>query len=139
MSANEWNRPVVEEFRAGKGKVGGMFEHLDLLLLHNFGAKSGAERINPLAYLTLDDGSVAIFASGGGAPKHPDWYRNIVANPNVTVEFASETYPAHARVVTGDERTPIWEAVKVKWPQFAEYEEKTRGIREIPVVVLDKA
>jgi deazaflavin-dependent oxidoreductase (nitroreductase family) len=73
MSTNEWNRPIVVEFRANGGRVGGMFENMPLVLLHTTGAKSGAERINPLAYQRLDDDSLAVFASWGGNPKHPDW------------------------------------------------------------------
>ena len=138
MSANEWNRPIVEEFRANEGKVGGPFEGMPLLLLHNRGAKSGQERINPLAYQRLGDDSVAVFASYGGNPRHPDWYRNVVANPEVEVEFGSERYPARARVAGDEERTRIWEAQKQALPQFGEYESKTEG-RQIPVVILERA
>jgi deazaflavin-dependent oxidoreductase (nitroreductase family) len=139
MSANEWNRPVVDEFRANKGIVGGMFEGMPIVLVHNFGAKSGAERINPLAYQRLDDDSIAVFASAGGAPKHPDWFHNVVANPEVSVEIGTESFDGRARVASSEEREPIWEAQKKALPQFAEYEEKTRGVREIPVVIIDKA
>jgi deazaflavin-dependent oxidoreductase (nitroreductase family) len=113
-----------------------MFEGMPLLLLHHVGAKSGTERINPLAYQRLSDGSVAIFASKGGAPSNPDWFHNLVANPDVKVEVGTESYPATARVATGEERERIWNAQKQALPQFAEYEAKVS--REIPVVVLDK-
>jgi deazaflavin-dependent oxidoreductase (nitroreductase family) len=134
--ANDWNRKVIEEFRENEGKVAGMFEGMPLLLLHHVGAKSGTERINPLAYQRLSDGSVAIFASKGGAPSNPDWFHNLVANPDVKVEVGTESYPATARVATGEERERIWNAQKQALPQFAEYEAKVS--REIPVVVLDK-
>lgn len=137
MSTNEWNAPVVEEFRANKGKVGGMFEKMSLILLHTTGAKSGAERINPLAYQRVGDDSVAVFASYGGNPKHPDWYFNVLADPNVEVEIGTDRYAGKARVATGAERERIWEAQKAAVPQFAEYEEKTEG-RQIPVVVIEK-
>jgi deazaflavin-dependent oxidoreductase (nitroreductase family) len=136
---SDWNQQVIEEFRANEGRVGGMFEGRNLLLLHHRGAKTGAERVNPVAYQRLDDDSVAVFASFGGSPRHPDWYHNLVANPDLTVEIGTETFPVHARVAKGEERERIWEKQKQDWPGFVEYEEKTQGIREIPVVVLEKA
>lgn len=136
---SDWNRKIIDEFRSNEGRVGGNFEGRTLLLLHHTGAKSGSERINPLAYQRLSGDSVAIFASAGGAPKTPDWYHNLVANPDVTVEIGTETFSGRARVATGDERSAIWERQKADWPGFADYEEKTQGIREIPVVVIDLA
>jgi deazaflavin-dependent oxidoreductase (nitroreductase family) len=133
------NEQIIEEFRANEGRVGGYFEGRDLLLLHHKGAKSGKDYINPLAYQRLSPDSVAIFASKGGAPTDPAWLQNVVANPDVTVEIGTETFPAHAHVADSEERTPIWERQKQEWTGFAEYEEKTKGIREIPVVVLDLA
>ena len=135
----DWNQQIIEEFRANEGRVGGNFEGRTLLLLHHTGAKSGTERVNPLAYQRLSDSSVAIFASKGGAPTTPDWFYNLVANPDVTVEIGTETFGGRARVAAGDERSEIWERQKSDAPAFAEYESKTQGIREIPVVVLDLA
>jgi deazaflavin-dependent oxidoreductase (nitroreductase family) len=135
--ANDFNQPVVEEFRANGGKVGGPFKGLPLVLLHHTGAKSGTERVNPLAYQRIGDGSVAIFASKGGAPTNPDWFHNLVANPNASIEIGTERYDVTARVATGDERERIWSAQKEAVPSFAEYETISGG-REIPVVVLDK-
>lgn len=135
--ANDFNARIVEEFRANGGTVGGPFEGLPLVLLHHTGAKSGTERVNPLAYQRLDDKSVAVFASKGGAPTNPDWFHNLVANPNTSVELGTERYDVTARVAAGDERRRIWEAQKKAFPNFAEYE-ATSGGREIPVVVLDK-
>jgi deazaflavin-dependent oxidoreductase (nitroreductase family) len=135
----DFNQAIIDEFRANEGRVGGHFQGRTLLLLHHRGAKSGAERINPLAYQRLDDDSVAVFASAGGSPKAPDWYYNLVAHPDVTVEIGTETFPAHARVARREERERIWAKQKRDWSGFADYEEKLRGIREIPVVVLEKA
>jgi deazaflavin-dependent oxidoreductase (nitroreductase family) len=135
----DWNQKVIDEFRANGGRVGGNFEGRTLLLLHHRGAKTGTERVNPLAYQRLSDHSVAVFASKGGAPPNPDWYHNVVANPEVTVELGDETFPATARVASADERDAIWDRQKRDWPGFADYEEKTAGIREIPVVVLTKS
>ena len=130
------NTAIVEEFRANEGRVGGYFEGRTLLLLHHRGARSGAERINPLAYQPLDDGSWAIFGSRGGAPRDPDWVYNLKANPDVEIEVGTERYPVRARIAEGDERARIWERQKERWPAFADYETKTT--REIPVVVLER-
>jgi deazaflavin-dependent oxidoreductase (nitroreductase family) len=135
--ANDFNERVVEEFRANGGKAGGPFEGFPLVLLHHTGAKSGTERVNPLAYQRLTDDSVAIFASKGGAPTSPDWFHNLVANPKTSIEIGTEQYDVTARVAQGEERERIWEAQKTAFPNFAEYE-TTAGDREIPVVVLDK-
>jgi len=133
---NDWNRKVIGEFRANEGRVGGMFADMPLVLLHHRGAKTGVERINPLAYERVGE-SVAVFASAGGQVKNPDWYHNVVANPDVTVELGTDRFPARARVATGEERDRIWRAVNERLPQFGEYE--TKSGRTIPVVVLDPA
>ncbi|HEY5059352.1 MAG TPA: nitroreductase family deazaflavin-dependent oxidoreductase [Gaiellaceae bacterium] len=134
---NEWNQKIIDEFRANDGKVGGDFERLPLLLLHHTGAKSGIERVNPLAYQRVGD-SVAVFASKAGAPTNPDWFHNLVANPDASIEIGAESYPVKARVAADEERDRIWNAQKEVFPNFAEYE-KTAGKRRIPVVVLDRA
>lgn len=134
---NEWNQKIIEEFRANDGKVGGDFERLPLLLLHHIGAKSGIERVNPLAYQRVGD-SLAVFASKAGAPTNPDWFHNLVANPDVSIEIGTESYAVTARVATEEERERIWNAQKEAFPNFAEYEQ-TAGKRRIPVVILDRA
>jgi deazaflavin-dependent oxidoreductase (nitroreductase family) len=134
---SDWNAKIIEEFRANGGKVGGNFEGNTLLLLHHTGAKSGTERVNPLAYQRVGD-SVAVFASKGGATTNPDWFHNLVAHPKVTVEIGTKSVPMVARVAGGEERQRIWEAQKQAIPTFADYE-KTTGGRQIPVVVLDPA
>ena len=135
----DWNQQVIDEFRANDGRVGGRFEGRTLLLLHHRGAKTGTERINPVAYQRLSEDSVAVFASKGGASTNPDWYHNVVANPDVTVEIGTETFRARARVAKSTERDSIWERQKRDWPGFAEYEEKTRGVRTIPVLALHRS
>ena len=137
----EWadqNQPVIDEFRANGGRVGGGFEGRTLLLLHHRGAKTGTERVNPVAYQRLSPDSVAIFASMGGAPTNPDWFHNLVANPEASVAIGTDEFPVRASVASGEERDRIWEQQKRDWPGFAEYEKKTTGIREIPVLVLEK-
>src|ERR1700742_3071138 len=105
---NEENRKIVEEFRANAGKVGGHFAQMPIAVVHHRGAKTGTELVNPLAYQRLDDDTVAVFASKGGAPVNPDWYYNLKANPDTTVEVGTEVYPVHARIAEGDERDRIW-------------------------------
>lgn len=131
---NEWNRKIIEEFRANEGRVGGQFEGAPLLLLHSIGAQSGKPRINPMVYQHLG-GSYAVFASYAGAPANPAWYHNVTAHPDVEIEVGTEKIRATARVLDGAEREPVWERQKVAMPGFAEYEAKTDRI--IPVVVLD--
>ena len=133
---SDWNANVIEEFRGNHGKVGGMFEGKPLLLLTNTGAKTGAARVNPLMYLP-DGDRVAIFASKGGAPSHPDWYYNVKANPKVTVEIGDETFDAIATEITGAERDDLYTRQSELHPQFAEYQ--ADNPRLIPVVVLERA
>ena len=92
--------------------------------------------MNPVAFQRLSEGSVAVFASKGGSPTNPDWYHNVVANPDVTVELGTETFPAQARIAEGAERDSIWERQKQEVPGFAQYERNTE--REIPVVILER-
>jgi deazaflavin-dependent oxidoreductase (nitroreductase family) len=134
--AADWNSGIIAEFRANGGKVGGPFEGMPLLLLHTTGAKSGADRVNPVSYRRAGDG-YAVFASKAGAPTNPDWYHNLVAHPQVQVEVGTQTLPMTARVTSGAERDDIWTAHKTQYPGFAEYETKTS--RQIPVVVLEPA
>lgn len=134
----DFNQQVIEEFRANGGKVGGNFEGAPLLLLHHRGAKSGKEYVNPLMYQDLGGGSLAIFASKGGAPTNPDWFHNLRANPNTKIEVGTETVDVVARVASDEDRDRIWEAQKRAYPNFAEYEQSA-GARTIPVVVLDRA
>jgi len=133
--ANDWNTKIIEEFRANGGRVGGQFEGAPLLLLHITGAKSGAERVNPVMY-QADGDDLIVFASKAGAPTNPDWYHNLRANPNATVEVGTETVEVVARVAEGEERDRIWTRQKERFPGFADYEEKTT--RQIPVVVLER-
>jgi deazaflavin-dependent oxidoreductase (nitroreductase family) len=131
---NDFNQAIIAEFRANDGVVGGGFQGAPIVLVTTIGAKSGLERVAPLVCLPGDDGTLVIFASKGGAPTHPDWYRNLVANPNVTVEFGAEKYEATAVEVTGAERDSLYAEQSRRMPQFSEYQAKTD--RVIPVVAL---
>lgn len=133
---NEWNRKVIAEFRANDGKVGGNFEGATLLLLHTIGAKSGKERINPLMCMPDGENRYVIIASKGGAPSNPDWYYNLLANPEVSVEFGTEQFRATAAVAEEPERSELYEKVAAQYPFFAEYQRNTS--RVIPVVVLNR-
>ena len=113
--------------------AGGVFEDKPLVLVHHTGAKSGVERIAPLVPL-IDDGRIYVFASKGGADTHPDWYRNLVANPQVSVELGRDRFGATARVLDGAERDAIYAKQVLVEPQFGDYQEKTTRI--IPVVEL---
>jgi deazaflavin-dependent oxidoreductase (nitroreductase family) len=132
-SGVDWNSKIIEDFRAHGGKVGGYFSGRPLLLLHTTGAKSGQERINPVAYIR-DGDRIVVVASNEGEPSNPDWYYNLLANPHVTVELGTEQIQAQAAVAAEPERTRLYgEMVKVM-PGFAAYPSKTT--RVIPVVIL---
>jgi deazaflavin-dependent oxidoreductase (nitroreductase family) len=131
---NDWNSSVIEEFRGNAGKVGGPFEGMPMLLLHHRGAKSGTVRVNPLAY-RRDGSNYVIFGSKGGAPTNPDWFHNLLANPEVSVEVGTDSVPVVARVASGSERERLWSLQKAERPGFADYESRTT--REIPVIVLE--
>lgn len=134
-SANNWNSKIIEEFRANGGKVGGPFEGGTLLLLTTTGAKSGKQRVNPLAYLP-DGERYVIFASKAGAPTNPDWYYNLVAHPQVTLEVGTEQFEATATEVTGGERDQLYARIVERMPGFGDYEKKTT--RKIPVIALER-
>jgi len=131
--ANNWNKAVIDEFRANAGKVGGMFAGRTLLLLHTVGAKSGEERINPVACVKDGDRYV-IIASKGGAPTNPHWYHNILAHPKVTVEVGTDQFQVSAAVASEPERTRLYQKMVAVMPGFADYEQKTT--RVIPVIIL---
>ena len=130
----EFNKQIIEEFRANAGKVQ-MFEGAAVVLLTTTGAKSGLPRTSPLVAL-IDDDTHVVFASKAGAPTDPDWYRNLLADPSVTVEYGTERYSATARIASGAERAKLFERQVALAPQFGEYAKSTT--REIPVVVLER-
>jgi deazaflavin-dependent oxidoreductase (nitroreductase family) len=128
-----WNAKIIEEFRNNEGRVGGQFEGAPLLLLTTTGRRTGQPRTTPVMYLP-GDGRLLVFASKGGAPTHPDWYHNLVADPHVTVEVGTESYPAHATVLNGEERDLLYAEQSRRYPGFATYQRNTTRI--IPVVAL---
>ena len=129
----DWNAAIIEEFRTNEGRVGGQFAGAPMLLLTTTGRKSGQRRTNPMMYLA-DGDRLLVFASKGGAPTNPDWYRNLVADPHVTVEVGTDKYEAHAIVVSGEERDRLYAEQSRRYPGFGEYQRNTS--RVIPVVAL---
>ncbi|MFD1545437.1 nitroreductase family deazaflavin-dependent oxidoreductase [Nonomuraea guangzhouensis] len=134
--ANDFNEKIIAEFRANEGKVGGMFEGANLVLLTTTGAKSGKRTTSPVMYFE-DGGRYIVIASYAGADHNPAWYHNLVANPEVTVEIGTETFEVTAEVVGDEERDKLYAKVVEIAPGFAEYQEKTT--RRIPVVALHRA
>jgi deazaflavin-dependent oxidoreductase (nitroreductase family) len=130
----DWNTSVIEQFRAGKGEVGGPFEGGRLILLTTTGARTGQPRTTPLGYLPDEDGRILVIGSAGGSDRHPDWYRNLVAHPRVTVETGLFTYPAEAEVLSGEERDRLFARAAEAQPGWADYQAKTSRI--LPVVAL---
>ena len=133
---NDRNKSIIDEFRANSGKVGGPFEGRTLLLLHTKGAKSKQERINPVAYVR-DGERYVVIASKGGAPTNPDWYYNILAHPDLTIEVGTETFHVHASVAEEPERIRLYNKMVEMMPGFDDYRKKTT--RKIPVIVLTRA
>jgi deazaflavin-dependent oxidoreductase (nitroreductase family) len=136
--AGSWNDKVIEEFRANGGKVGGMFEGAPMVLMHHTGRSSGKQYVTPAVYLPGNNGRIHVFASFAGAPVHPQWYANLVAAGRSTVEVGTETYPVTVTELTGEERDRTYAEQASRFPNFGEYAEKTRGIRTIPVLALDR-
>lgn len=140
--ADNWNMQIIEEFRANEGRVGGPFEGAPMLLVHHRGRRSGRASVAPTMYLPDErdpGGLIYVFASKAGAPTNPDWYYNLTAAGQAMVERGTETYPVTVTEVSGAERDRIYAEQARRYPGFAEYEEKVRGIRTIPVLALRRA
>jgi deazaflavin-dependent oxidoreductase (nitroreductase family) len=132
---SDFNKAIIDEFRANEGRVGGPFEGAPVLLLTSTGARSGKQRTTPVVYLP-DGDRMVIFASMGGAPKNPAWYHNLRANPHATVEVGAETVGVNAVVTEGEERDRLFDRQADRFPQFADYAQKTT--RQIPVIALER-
>jgi deazaflavin-dependent oxidoreductase (nitroreductase family) len=131
-AAENFNQTIIQEFHENGGKVGGMFEKLDMLLLHTIGAKSGEERINPLLYFTIDD-HWYLLASDGGTPNHPNWYHNILVHPDVTFEIGKKTFEAQLVILPREERDSIYQKLIVIYPPLINYQINA-GTRVIPIL-----
>jgi deazaflavin-dependent oxidoreductase (nitroreductase family) len=139
--ANNWNEKVIADFRANGGQVGGAFEGAPMVLVHHRGRRSGHEYVNPMMYLASErgDGTIYVFASKGGAPTNPDWYYNLTAAGAGTVELGDGTFAVTVREVHGEEHDRLYAEQARRYPGFAEYAQKTAGVRTIPVLELTPA
>ena len=131
MDALQFNKDVIDEFRRNDGVCGGPFEGMAMILVTMTGARSGRQLCSPLVH-SNDGGDPVIVAAQGGAPEHPNWYYNLVANPQITVEIGTDKWEGTAHLAEGDERRRLFDAQVAQIPQLAEYE-KNAAPREIPV------
>ncbi len=138
---NDWNAKTIAEFRANEGRVGGPFEGAPLVLLHHRGRKTQKDYVTPTMYLPhdTDDDIIYVFASKGGAPTNPDWYYNLAAAGEGSVERGTESYPVTIRELTGEVRDRVYAEQARRYPGFAGYERQTAGIRTIPVLEATRA
>lgn len=132
--ADNVNAAIIEEFRANNGKLSGQFENSRLVLVNTIGARSGKVRTIPLAYLREGD-KVYIVGSAGGSDRHPAWYHNLLANPDISYEPGDAPVPARARLLDGEERDAAWTRIVAAMPFFGDYASKVA--RQIPVFVLE--
>jgi deazaflavin-dependent oxidoreductase (nitroreductase family) len=134
----DWNAQIIDEFRANHGQVGGGFAGAPMILLHHRGRRSGADRVSPVMYLAdeSDPDTIYVFASKAGAPTDPEWYRNLLAAGTGRVERGDDEYEVEVTEVKGEERDRIFAEQASRYPGFAEYAEKTAGVRTIPVLAL---
>jgi deazaflavin-dependent oxidoreductase (nitroreductase family) len=137
----DWNAKTIAEFRANQGRVGGVFEGAPIVLVHHHGRTSGREYVTPMMYLPhdTDPDIIDVFATKGGAPSHPDWYYNLTAAGEASVERGTETYKVTVRELIGAERERIYAEQARRYPGFAEYARQTAEIRTIPVLELRRA
>jgi deazaflavin-dependent oxidoreductase (nitroreductase family) len=141
QGAPDPNAAIIDEFRANEGRVGGPFEGAPMVLLHHRGRKSGLERVNPVMYLPdeEDPDTIYVFGTKGGSPTNPDWYYNLTAAGTASVERGTEQYDVSVRELKDEERSRIYAEQARRHPAFAGYEQKTAGIRTIPVLALKRS
>lgn len=137
----DWNTRVIAEFRENEGRVGAPFEGAPIVLVHHRGRRSGREYVNPMMYLAdeSDDNAIYVFATKGGAPTNPEWYYNLTAAGEGSVERGTDSYRVSVRELTGDERDRVYAEQARRYPGFAEYAERTEGVRTIPVLELTRS
>ncbi len=142
--AESWNDKVIKviaEFRANEGSLGGTFEGAPVVLVHHRGRTSGRDYVNPMMYLPDDNDpdTIYVFATKGGAPTNPDWYYNLIAASEGTVERGADTYAVTVHELTGNERDRIYDEQARRYPGFAGYARQTVGARTIPVLALRRS
>ncbi len=137
----DWNSRIIDEFRANQGRVGPPFEGAPLTLVHHRGRKSGQDYVSPTMYLPSDDDDrvIYVFATKSGSPTNPGWYYNLVDAGKAEVEVGTQTYPVTVTELSGADRDRVFAEQARRFPAFGEYEEKTAGIRTIPVLALRRS
>ena len=135
-AASDFNSRMIEEFRSNEGHIGGSFAGTPMILIHHIGARSGIERVTPLACSHQGEGRFVVVASNGGSPVHPDWYHNLKANPMITVEVGTQTFGVLAEELQGAARAELWPRLVAEFPAVAEHQAKTT--RQIPVFMLTR-
>lgn len=130
----DYNAKIIGEFRANEGRVGGPWQDIALILIHHIGARSGIERVSPVAYYPQPGGGFVIWAANGGSPSHPDWYHNLKANPRITVEAGSQTFTVLAQELGPAARAELWPELVSAYPQLADAQAKTS--RQFPLFLL---
>jgi deazaflavin-dependent oxidoreductase (nitroreductase family) len=133
---NDFDNKLIAEFRANEGRVGGPLAGTSIMLIHHIGAKSGIERVTPVAWSARGDGRFVIAASHGGSPTHPSWYHNLKANPRIEVEVGTETFTVLAEELEGTARAELWPKLVAASPSLGEFQAKTT--RRIPLLVLTR-
>ena len=115
--ASDYNTEIIKEFRANQGRACGMWEGTTLILIHHIGARSGIERVTPVACSPQGEGRFAIWAANGGSPAHPTWYYNLKAHPQITVEVGTQTFTVLAQELGGTARAELWPKLVAEWPK----------------------
>jgi len=134
--SGDYNIKIIEEFRANGGRVGGPWADITLILVHHIGAKSGTDRVSPLAYSRQGDSRFAIWAANGGSPMHPNWYYNLKAHPRIKAEVGTQTFTVLAEELDDTARAELWPKLVAQYPQLGEAQAKTT--RQIPVFILTR-
>jgi deazaflavin-dependent oxidoreductase (nitroreductase family) len=134
--ASDFNTKIIEEFRANRGRVGGALAGTPMILIHHIGAKSGTERVTPLACSPQPDGRLAIVAANGGSPAHPNWYYNLKAHPAITVEVGTQRFTVLAEELDGTARAELWPKLVAQAPDLGKHQARTS--RQIPVFLLPR-
>ncbi|MFM9377906.1 nitroreductase/quinone reductase family protein [Gordonia sp. VNK21] len=140
VEGNNWNSRIISEFRANEGRVGGGFEGAPMVLVHHVGRRSGRQFVTPMMYLPddADRDTMYVFASNAGAPSNPAWYYNLTSAGRGHVEVGTEEFDVTVNEVSGADRVRIYSEQARRYPGFAEYAEKTAGVRVIPVLALHR-
>ena len=141
--ARDYNTEIITEFRANQGRVGGMWAGTTLMLIHHIGARSGIERVTPVACSPRGGGRFAIWAANGGSPAQPAWYYNLTAHPRITVEVGTQTFTVLARELDGTARAGLWPELVAEWPKPVEGSPdlgaaQARTTRQFPVFMLTR-